>query len=71
MHNELDGGMPFWPEFITPQGEIMKLVSGKNIKDYINSEAFKKGPATSDQRKKQVSLAYGLKDRDMIVMIVK
>jgi len=71
MLNELDGGMPFWPEFITPQGEIMKLVSGKNIKDYINSEAFKKGPATSDQRKKQVSLAYGLKDRDMIVMIVK
>jgi hypothetical protein len=69
--NDLDGGILFWPEFITPQGEMMKLVSGKNIKDYINSEAFKKGPATSDQRRKQVSLANGLKDRDMVVIIVK
>jgi len=69
--NDLDGGIPFWPEFITPQGEMMKLVSGKNIKDYINSEAFKKGHATSDQRRKQVSLTNGLKDRDMIIMIVK
>ncbi len=69
--NDLDGGMPFWPEFITPQGEMMKLVSGKNIKDFINSEAFKKGSATSDQRRKQVSLANGLNDRDMIVIIVK
>jgi hypothetical protein len=69
--NNLDGGMPFWPEFITPKGEMMKLVSGKNIKDYLNSESFTKGPATSDQRRKQVSLANGLKDRDMIVIIVK
>jgi hypothetical protein len=69
--NNLDGGMPFWPEFITPKGEMMKLVSGKNIKDYLNSESFTKGPATSDQRRKQVSLANGLKDRDMIIIIVK
>lgn len=69
--NDLDGGISFWPEFITPQGEMMKLMSGKNIKDYINSEAFTKGPATSEQRKKQISLANGLKDRDMIIIIVK
>ena len=69
--NNIDCGIPFWPEFITHQGEMMKLVSGKNIKDYINSEAFTKGLATSEQRKKQISLANGLKDRDMIVMIVK
>ena len=36
--NDLDGGMPFWPDFITPQGEMMKLVSGKVIKDYVNSD---------------------------------
>jgi hypothetical protein len=69
--NDLDGGMPFWPEFITPQGEMMKLASGKNIKDYLNSESFTKGPATSDQRRKQISLANGLKDRDMIIIIIK
>jgi hypothetical protein len=69
--NDLDGGMSFWPELITPQGEMMKLISGKNLKDYVNSEAFKKGPATSDQRKNQISLANGIKDRDMIVIIVK
>jgi hypothetical protein len=69
--NDLDGGMPFWPDFITTQGEMMNLVSGKNLKDYLNSESFTKGPATSDQRRKQISHANGLKDRDMIVIIVK
>jgi hypothetical protein len=71
INNDLDGGIPFWPEFITPHGEMMMLVSGKNIKDYLNSEAFTKGPVTSDQKRKQVSLANELKDKDMIVIIVK
>ncbi len=69
--NDLDGGMPFWPDFISPRGDMMKLVSGKIIKDYVNSEAFTKGTMSPDQRKKQISLATGLKDRDMVIIIVK
>jgi hypothetical protein len=69
--NDLDGGMPFWPEFITPQGEMMKLVSGRVFKDYFNSDEFKKAPVSEEKRQKLISMASGLRPTDMIVVIVK
>jgi len=69
--NDLDGGMPFWPDFITPRGEMMKLVSGKAMKDYINSAGFKEASVSEEKRQKLVSMASGLKLTDMIIMIVK
>ncbi len=30
--NDIDGGMPFWPDIITPQGEMMKLCIRKGFK---------------------------------------
>jgi hypothetical protein len=71
MTNDLDGGLPFWPDFITPQGEMMKLVSGKVLKDYINSDSFIKASVSQEIRQKQISMASGLKPTDMIIMIVK
>jgi hypothetical protein len=71
LENDLDGGMPFWPEFITPQGEMMKLVSGKVIKDYLSSAEFKKANITPEKRQKQVLMAEGLRPTDMIIIIVK
>jgi hypothetical protein len=69
--NDLDGGMPFWPDFITPQGEMMKLVSGKVMKDYVNSAEFKDAFISEKDRQKQISMASELKPTDMIIMIVK
>ena len=69
--NDLDGGMPFWPDFITPQGEMMKLVSGRVMKDYINSEGFRKAAISEKDRQKQIMMASGLKPTDMIVIIVR
>ena len=71
LENDLDGGMPFWPEFITPQGEMMKLVSGKGFKDYFNSDEFKKASVLEEKRQKLISMASGLRPTDMIVVIVK
>ncbi len=71
INNDVDGGMPFWPEFITPQGEMMNLVSGKIIKDYVNSEEFKKADISQENRRKQISLASGLRPTDMVIVIVK
>jgi hypothetical protein len=71
LENDLDGGMPFWPDFITPQGEMMKLVSGKILKDYVNSPGFKEAAISEKERQKQISMASGLKLTDMIVVIVK
>jgi hypothetical protein len=69
--NDLDGGMPFWPDFITPQGEMMKLVSGKVFKDFVNSSEFKNSTVSEEKKQKQTSMATGLKPTDMIIMIVK
>jgi hypothetical protein len=71
LENDFDGGISFWPEFITPQGEMMKLVSGKVIMDYVSSPEFKKANLTAENRQKQILLASGLKPTDMIVIIVK
>jgi hypothetical protein len=71
LENDLDGGMPFWPEFITPQGEMMKLVSGRVFKDFINSAEFKKSSVSEEKKKKQISMASGLRPTDMVVVIVK
>lgn len=71
LENDLDGGIPFWPEFITPQGEMMKLVSGKVMKDYVNSAGFRKSSISEQYRQKQITQASGLRATDMIVVIVK
>jgi hypothetical protein len=69
--NDFDGGVPFWPDFITPQGEMMKLISGKVIKDFVNSSEFKNSAVSGEKRQKLISMASGLKPTDMIIMIVK
>lgn len=69
--NDLDGGLPFWPDFITPQGEMMKLVSGKIIKNFMNSSGFTDKKLPTENRTTLMSLASGLKNTDMVIMIVK
>ena len=69
--NDLDGGMPFWPEFITPQGEMMKLVSGRILKDYFSSNEFKRSSVSEEKKQKLISMVSGLRLTDMVVMIVK
>jgi Domain of unknown function (DUF4933) len=69
--NDLDGGIPFWPDFITPQGELIDLVTGKLLKNYINSSEFKNLEISQEARQKQISLANGLRPTDMILIFVK
>jgi hypothetical protein len=69
--NDIDGGMPFWPDFVTPQGEMMKLFSGRALKNYVNSEEFKTAEISQENRRKQISLASSLRATDMLIMIVK
>jgi len=71
LENDIDGGMPFWPEFITPQGEMMRLVSGRVLKDFTNSDEFRKASISEEKKQKQISMASGLRPTDMVVVIVK
>jgi hypothetical protein len=69
--NDLDGGIPFWPDFVTPQGELIDLVTGKLLKNYINSSEFKNLEISQEARQNQISLANGLRPTDMILIFVK
>ena len=69
--NDIDGGMPFWPDYITPQGEMIKLVSGQILRDYINSSRFKESTISEGNRKKLISIGEELKPSDMVVICVK
>lgn len=69
--NDIDGGMPFWPDYVTPQGEMIQLVSGKIIGDYINSPGFRESTISEEIRKKQISIGTNLNPSDMILIYVK
>jgi hypothetical protein len=49
----------------------MKLVSGKILKDYISSPSFKKSDISDEKRQKQISMVAGLRNTNMVIIIVK
>ncbi len=69
--NDIDGGISFWPEFITPKGNMLMLVTGKELKEYIKSNEFENNDLTAEQRQGQIDKAQVLKNNDIVVMIVK
>jgi len=71
LRNDIDGGISFWPEFVTPKGNMLMLVTGKELKEYIKSNEFKKEELTVEQRQKQIDMAQGLKNNDIVVMMIK
>jgi len=68
--NDIDGGLPFWPKFVTPKGDMLMLVSGKEIKDYVDSEEFRNRALSEELRQKQIDMANALNENDKIVIIV-
>jgi len=71
LRNDIDGGISFWPEFVTPKGNMLMLVTGKELKEYIKSNEFKIEELTVEQRQKQIDMAQGLKNNDIVVMMIK
>jgi len=70
MVNDLDGGLPFWPEFVTPEGKMFMTISGKMLKEHIATTEFKNAEITDEQRQNQVQMANTLNESDKIVIVV-
>jgi len=71
IENDLDGGIPFWPDYVTPAGELVMQITGKQFKDYIFSVDFEQRKIPKDQRDKQVLMASNLKVNDQMLMFVR
>jgi hypothetical protein len=69
--NDIDGGISFWPELVTPKGNMLMLVTGKELKEYIKSNEFENSDLTTEQRQKQIDMAQGLKNNDIVVVMIK
>jgi len=71
LENDLDGGYPFWPDLNTPDDELVMRITGKQFRDYIDSEAFKNRSVSKEQRDRQLSIASNLADQDQLLILVK
>jgi hypothetical protein len=66
--NDLDGGLLFWPRYITPQGKLVKTISPEILKNYIQSSEYK-----SKENKGFSDLVRSLKGggREIVLMITE
>ena len=69
--NDIDGGISFWPEFVTPNGSMMMLATGEQIKQYVNSDEFIAKKPSQNQRQKYIDMANNLGNNEIVVMLVK
>ncbi|MCX6285515.1 MAG: DUF4933 domain-containing protein [Bacteroidetes bacterium] len=71
--NNIDGGLPVWPSsYMTGNnGEIMISLKGKELKERIKSEQFKRSAAPASKKNELIKLASSVADSEDILMIVE
>jgi len=68
--NDIDGGISFWPEFVTPKGDMLMMTTGKNLKEYVLSNEFKEGVVDKEKRINYLRMVKGLKNDDKLIVVV-
>jgi hypothetical protein len=73
LKNDLDGGLPVWPDsyMIGKNGEILVSLKGFDLKEQIKSNDFLNSTASPEKKEKLKQLATSVNDEDDILMIVK
>ncbi len=73
LENNIDGGIPVWPEsyMVSKNGEIMISLKGKDLKERIKSEQFKSSAASELKKNELKQLAGSVSDNEDILMIIK
>ena len=68
--NNIDNGLPFWPEFVTPRGELGMLVLPERLKTYLEKGEKKSVTEKAEKlRKFAETLTSDINER--IIMLVK
>jgi len=76
LKNDIDGGLPVWPydpvRYITGQnGEVLISLKGKELKDRVTSEQFRRSGASEARKKELERLAGSVSNTEDVLMIVK
>ncbi len=68
--NDIDSGLPFWPDFVTPRGELGMLVLPERLKTYMGKGENKPATEKADKLEKfSETLNPDINER--IIMLVK
>jgi hypothetical protein len=73
LENNLDGGVPVWPstDMIGKNGEISVSLKGKDLKEQVRTEFFKRSPAPEAKKEDLKKFAASVSVNEDILMIVK
>lgn len=76
LKNDYDGGLPVWPYMsdnyiIGQNGEVTISLKGRELKERVTSEHFKKSDAPQIRKAEFEKLAESVSDNEDILMIVK
>jgi hypothetical protein len=73
IENNINGGTPVWPstDMIGKNGEISVSLKGKDLKDRVRTELFKRAPAPETKKEDLKKLAASVSANEDILMIVK
>lgn len=68
--NDIDNGLPFWPEFVTPRGEMGMLVFPERMKNYMETREVNSSH-TKSLALKNFSQTLKKDTNERIIMLVK
>ncbi len=70
--NDLDGGMPFWPQSVDAQGRKIALTRGEVIRKTLTNDWFARSKAADPEKKDQLKrMVNTLTDDDWVVTVVR
>lgn len=71
IENDIDGGLPVWPELTTQDGRIYKTLEGWEIKKHVKSEKFQRSEIPADKKDFLTKLAKSTSNTETIIMILE
>jgi hypothetical protein len=69
--NNIDGGLPFWPEKVSASGEMYQMIKGDELKAHIRSDEFKNSDAPQIKKDKLVVLANQISPDQLVLIVYK
>ncbi|MCG6189815.1 DUF4933 domain-containing protein [Maribellus maritimus] len=71
IENNIDGGLPVWPELITQEGKIYKVFEGWELKKHVQSKEFLQLEISAEKKEFLTQLAEAASDAETIIMILE
>ncbi len=69
--NDIDGGFLFLPKTVSPANEMYEMVSGRELKEHMQSEAFVNSDAPQNKKDKLIHLADAIEANQLVLIVYK